>query len=95
MRFVVVAHVQARLGHQDHMAAEINALAEASLLEEGCEVYKVCQEVDCDLTWLIYEVWQSEAHFRAHLKADALQKFKAMLTPEIGTLHADKLVFAS
>ncbi len=88
--FVVVAEVEAGDGHEETMAAELDVLAKASRAEAGCVQYSLCEEEGALGTWLIYEVWQSEMHWRQHLETDVFRAFKFDVLPSIGRLSARK-----
>ncbi|SMP23501.1 putative quinol monooxygenase [Shimia sagamensis] len=88
--FVVVAEVEAGDGHEEAMAAELKLLTAASRAEAGCVQYSLCEEEGATGQWLIYEVWQSEMHWRQHLETDAFRAFKFDVVPSIGRLSARK-----
>lgn len=91
--FVVIAQIETAAENASDMAAEIAVLSVATRAELGCQHYQVCRDVESVGVWLIYEIWQSEAHWRAHLETPHLLRFKTEVVSKLGVLTAKKLAF--
>lgn len=89
--FYVIAQVTTKPEHDAFVAQELHKLAAASQAEDGCVEYKLCQNAQVDCDWLIYEIWQSEAHWRTHLEQPPLLHFKETILPNRAKLTATKL----
>lgn len=67
---------------------EMIANAQASRTREpGCRQFDVCESAD-GATIFLYEIYDDEAAFKAHLASDHYQRFNAATTPWV----ADKRV---
>jgi quinol monooxygenase YgiN len=89
-QFTLMAHITAATKDDPILADEIATLAAATRREAGCLRYQVCRDVSDASCWLIYEVWDSLAHWQAHLETAHLLHFKESILPAHGTLTVDK-----
>ena len=92
-RLIVIAEVAAPRTKERQIETALVDLAEQTRSEIGCAQYQLCRELSEEPRWAIYEVWQSEEHWRSHLRVDHLLEFKDLLCAIGGTLIAHK--FAS
>ena len=88
--FVVVARVVAEPGHEANVSAEIRKLIGPTRQEVGCLSYDIYPHAQDAQTSLIYEVWESCAHWRAHVATDHLQAFKKNVITNHATMTVDK-----
>ncbi len=88
MSHVVTVVFRARPEHRDDFRAAMVENATASrTVEPGCRQFDVCEKADGSEIFL-YEVYDDEAAFRAHLASDHFKRFDATTTPWV----AEKLV---
>jgi (4S)-4-hydroxy-5-phosphonooxypentane-2,3-dione isomerase len=81
MSFVVTVVFVAKPEHRDAFRKEMIANAAASLAHEpGCSQFDVCESAD-GATIFLYEIYDDEAAFKAHLATEHFQRFNAVTTP--------------
>jgi quinol monooxygenase YgiN len=81
MSFVVTVVFVARPGHRDDFRREMLANAKASRdTEPGCRQFDVCESADGSAIFL-YEIYDDEAAFKAHLATEHYKSFNATTTP--------------
>jgi autoinducer 2-degrading protein len=81
MSFVVTVVFIAKPEHRDAFRAAMLENAHASrTLEPGCSQFDVCEKPDGSEIFL-YEIYDDEAAFKAHLATDHFKKFNAQTTP--------------
>ncbi|MFL2785894.1 MAG: putative quinol monooxygenase [Paracoccaceae bacterium] len=91
-QFIVLAHVETPPDRIPEIESELKALATATRNEPGCLTYQICRDIEAsEGKWLIYEIWQSESHWRTHLETPHLLHFKKVVLPPTGELRAVKL----
>lgn len=79
MSFVVTVHFRAKAEWRDAFRAEMIANATASREREpGCRQFDVCEDGG-DI--FLYEIYDDEEAFRAHLATDHFRHFNAITTP--------------
>ena len=80
MSYVVAVVIVAKPEHRDEFRREMIANATASrTLEPGCRQFDVCESADGAETFL-YEIYDDEAAFQAHLATDHYKRFNARTT---------------
>ena len=88
MSLVVTVHFRAKPEHRAAFRAAMVANATASReTEPGCRQFDVC-ETDDGETIFLYEIYDDEAAFRAHLATDHYLRFNETTAPWV----ADKRV---
>ena len=81
MSHVVTVVFVARPEHRDDFRRAMIENATASReRESGCRQFDVCESAD-GATIFLYEIYDDEAAFKAHLAADHYLKFNAKVTP--------------
>ena len=90
MSHVVTVVFRAKPEHRDAFRKAMIENATASRTREpGCRQFDVCESADgADI--FLYELYDDEAAFKAHLATDHFQRFNATVTPWL----ADKRVIA-
>ncbi|HRE14697.1 MAG TPA: putative quinol monooxygenase [Usitatibacteraceae bacterium] len=79
MSFVVTVHFRAKAEWRDAFRAEMVANATASREREpGCRRFDVCED-GADI--FLYEIYDDEAAFRAHLATDHFLRFNERTAP--------------
>ena len=79
MSYVVTVTFRARPEHRDAFRAAMVENATASRTREpGCRQFDVCEK---DGEIFLYEVYDDEAAFQAHLAADHFKRFNTAVTP--------------
>ena len=69
--------------------------AEASRTREpGCRRFDVCESAD-GATIFLYEIYDDEAAFKAHLATDHYQRFNATVTPWVAEKHVTPYALVS
>ena len=87
MSFVVTVVFVARPEHRADFRAAMLENADASrTLEPGCRQFDVCEKSDGEI--FLYEIYDDEAAFKAHLATDHFKRFNARTTPWV----ADKRI---
>ncbi len=81
MSYVVTVRFRAKAPHRgDFRAAMIDNATASREAEPGCRQFDVCESADgADI--FLYEVYDDEAAFRAHLATAHYQRFNALVTP--------------
>jgi quinol monooxygenase YgiN len=88
MSFVVIVVFVAKPEHRADFRREMIVNAEASRTHEpGCRQFDVCESADGSQVFL-YEIYDDEAAFKAHLGTDHYLRFNARVTPWV----ADKRI---
>jgi quinol monooxygenase YgiN len=81
MSFAVTVVFVAKPEHRDEFRREMIANAEASRVREpGCRQFDVCESEDGTEIFL-YEIYDDEAAFKAHLATEHYLNFNARTTP--------------
>ena len=78
-RLTVVAVVTAKSNSIEEVKAELNALIEPTLKEDGCINYDLHQSIEDPALFIFHENWTSEAHLDVHLQTDHIKKCQAAL----------------
>jgi quinol monooxygenase YgiN len=80
MSYVVTVVFRARPEHRDAFRTAMIENATASRTREpGCRQFDVCELPDA--TIFLYEIYDDEAAFKAHLAAEHYQRFNSTTTP--------------
>ena len=77
----VMVRLRARPKAGDQLA---NLMAEASagaMTDRGCRFYRVFRSKDDDLGFVVFEAWDSEADFEAHLASDWVAEVSKRMKP--------------
>ena len=81
MSYVVTVVFRATPGHRDAFRKAMIENATASRTREpGCRQFDVCEKADGSEIFL-YEIYDDEAAFKAHLAAEHYQRFNSTTTP--------------
>jgi autoinducer 2-degrading protein len=81
LSYVVTVVFVAKPAHRDDFRRAMIENATASReLEPGCRQFDVCETADASEIFL-YEVYDSEAAFKAHLASDHFKRFDARVKP--------------
>jgi quinol monooxygenase YgiN len=87
--------IVARLSVADKFVAElgeaIQDLATASRIERGCLSYDVYQASGASGSFLIYEVWASDADWHKHRSASHITSFKSAVKALQATVSVERL----
>jgi quinol monooxygenase YgiN len=73
-RLTVVALVTSKPNSIEEVKAELNALVEPTLKEDGCINYDFHQSIEDPALFIFHENWTSEAHLDTHLQTDHIKK---------------------
>ena len=57
-------------------------------------MYILHTSVDPNGPFMLYEVWQSEAHWRSHLETEHLVKFKRIASADNLLMTVEKYIFS-
>jgi quinol monooxygenase YgiN len=79
---VIVATAKALPGKSEELGKEFLKLVKATRLEAGTLIYELHRSNSDSDVWLVYEKYESQAAFEAHVAGAPLQKFLG-LTPEL------------
>ncbi|MFI7143001.1 putative quinol monooxygenase [Streptomyces massasporeus] len=72
---VLIARMRARAGREEELRAALTPLVEATRQEEGCITYVPHRSEDDHAVFVMHEIWESEAHLRAHERSPHLREF--------------------
>ncbi|BBQ53727.1 putative quinol monooxygenase [Aeromonas veronii] len=78
---IVIAQLEARPEYAEQFRAALEPLIAATLLEKGCQRYQLHQDLDNPNSWMLYEVWESEAALTAHQGLPHFTEFVAKAEP--------------
>jgi quinol monooxygenase YgiN len=73
--YVVIATWVAREGEEENVADLLRINSEASKAEPGCREFSVYREKGEPRTFVLYEVYDSEAAFQAHRESDHFKRY--------------------
>lgn len=65
--------------HRDKLRRSLVELAAQSRREEGCQEYRLHEDIDHPGTFVLYEIWGTQGDLDRHLALPALQSFVAEL----------------
>jgi len=91
---VIVATLRVEEQHRVTFLEVVKTLAEATLLETGCLDFELHLPEDGSACIMIYEVWQSKAHWETHMATAHIAQFKtdvASFSPVAELQHFQKL----
>lgn len=95
MSLVVTVVFVAKAEHRADFRREMIANAEASRTKEpGCRQFDVCESADGS-TIFLYEIYDDEAAFDAHLAAEHYKRFNALTMPWVSERKVAKYNRAS
>jgi quinol monooxygenase YgiN len=83
MSFVLVVRMKAKEGEEDRAAGVMQALAEATRQEPGCEAYIPCRDPEDPRSFLFYEQYRDRSAFEEH---GASEHFQRLAVGELFTL---------
>jgi quinol monooxygenase YgiN len=72
---VLIARMRARAGREEELRNALTPLVTATRQEEGCITYVPHRSQDDPALFVMYEVWRSEEHLRAHERSPHLREF--------------------
>lgn len=93
MSYVVTATFKARPGKAEQFAEMIVVHAAASLGEQGCQVFDVCQNAEAPDLFLLYEAYQDHAAYLRHRDTAHYARFREWAPPLL--LNNDGEIFQS
>jgi autoinducer 2-degrading protein len=80
--YVVVVFFEAQRGHSASLRSALLIQARNSLEREpGCRQFDVAQDPLDENSFFLYEVYDSEAAFKAHLATQHFEQFNATVAP--------------
>ncbi|HHQ4695147.1 TPA: putative quinol monooxygenase [Aeromonas veronii] len=78
---IVIAKLEAKPEFAPQFRAALEPLIAATLQEAGCQRYQLHQDLDNPNSWMLYEVWESEAALTAHQGQPHFTEFVAKAEP--------------
>ncbi|MGI9409971.1 MAG: putative quinol monooxygenase [Hyphomicrobiaceae bacterium] len=80
--FVVIVFFEAKAAHVAEFRAAITENAAASVREEpGCSQFDVAQDPNDPASFFLYEIYDDEAAFKAHIETEHFKHFDSISTP--------------
>ena len=80
--FVVIVFFEAKAAHVAEFSAAITENAVASVRDEpGCSQFDVAQDPDDPASFFLYEIYDDEAAFKAHIETEHFKHFDAISVP--------------
>lgn len=80
--FVVIVFFEAKAAHAAEFKAAIAENAAASVADEpGCQQFDVAQDPNDPSSFFLYEIYDDEAAFKAHLESDHFKHFDSISAP--------------
>lgn len=84
--FVVAVFYEAKAGYADQLRSALVAqAAQARANERGCQHYDVSQDPVDAASFLVYEVFDSDAAFKAHVEMQHHVSFAAEIEPWVSS----------
>lgn len=84
--FVVAVFIEAQRGHADALRSALVALAaEARANERGCQHFDVSADPLDSASFLVYQVFDSEAAFNAHHELEHYARFASQIEPWVAS----------
>lgn len=71
----LVANINAKPEHAEHLKSELLKLAKASQAEQGAMQYNIHQDNDNPNNFITYEVWESHELMEQHGQSEHFQNF--------------------
>ncbi|WP_394778953.1 putative quinol monooxygenase [Undibacterium sp.] len=71
MPITKIVFIRAKKGHEEALGGILLNLVQAARLERGCLDYDLHRAVDDPALWFLYQSWDTENGFQAHLKKPA------------------------
>lgn len=81
MKYIVTATFKLHAGERDQFIEKIAVHAAASLSEEGCSVFDVCQSEDDPDTFLLYEAYRDFDAYLQHRETAHYGRFRKWAPP--------------
>jgi quinol monooxygenase YgiN len=82
MSHVITVELRIDPAHADAFEQAVCDNARASLANEaGCRVFDVCRDGAAPTRFFLYEWYDDEAAFKAHLASDHFERFDAQVRP--------------
>ncbi|MFH7524990.1 putative quinol monooxygenase [Aeromonas enteropelogenes] len=78
---IVIAQLEAKPEFAAQFRAALSPLIAATLQESGCLRYQLHQDLDHPHSWMLYEVWESEAALTTHQSQPHFIEFLAKTGP--------------
>jgi quinol monooxygenase YgiN len=78
---IVIAQLEAKHEYAAQFRTALEPLIAATLQEAGCQRYQLHQDLGNPHSWMLYEVWESEAALTAHQGQRHLTEFVAKAEP--------------
>jgi quinol monooxygenase YgiN len=79
---VIIAQAKAQPGKSEELGKQLLELLKASRLQEGVLQYDLHRSTKDPDTWVMYEKYESQKLFEAHVASEPLQKFLS-LAPDL------------
>jgi len=80
--FVVIVFFEAKASHVDEFKEAISINAKASVENEpGCQLFDVSQDADDAASFFLYELYDDEAAFKAHVATPHFKLFDELSAP--------------
>ncbi|MCX4035076.1 putative quinol monooxygenase [Aeromonas caviae] len=78
---IVIAQLEAKPEYAEQFRAALEPLIAATLQEPGCLRYQLHQSLESPHSWMLYEVWESDAALSAHQGQPHFTEFVAKAEP--------------
>lgn len=75
MAYVVAAKWTAQRGHEDVVLDAVRRLIEPSRAEPGCRLYQPTRDLEDPRVFLLFEVYDDEAAYRAHGESEHFRRW--------------------
>lgn len=93
MHKIVIVDFNTHAAHAEDFAAAIADNATRSVAEEpGCHQFDVCRDPADPTAFFLYEVYEDDAAFQAHLASAHFKAFDALTAPWVTGKVARRLV---
>lgn len=82
MPFVVIVFFEAKDAHVADFKQAISINAKASVDDEpGCQLFDVAQDPNDESSFFLYEIYDDEAAFKAHIETPHFKSFDKLSAP--------------
>ena len=81
--FVVVIHLEAKLGEEEALAASLQALIKPTMAEPGVKIFLPYRSPSNTRAFLVYELYENEAGWVAHQETPHFKAFIDEMLPRL------------
>ncbi|MFG1486521.1 putative quinol monooxygenase [Halobacteriovorax sp. RZ-2] len=92
---VLIVNIKAKSDKTELIKTELLKLVEETYKEVGCTKFDPHQEEEDPSSFWLYEIWETEAHWKAHMETEHVKHFLAYFDENVEKFdvrRAEKLI---